>query len=109
MNNDHEWFVRYVHFLLKKHLRQVKKDFDTKSLLPPSLSSLDDYFYQRVSDLARETKSGFRCIFCEKVFSTRKGIYMHLIKKHLIDIEEFSINLLREVERMIKKTDMLGS
>jgi uncharacterized C2H2 Zn-finger protein len=107
MKNESSWFTKYIITLLKIHLKQTKSDFDTKPLLPPSLSFLDNYFRERVSGIAKEKQNGFECMFCGRVFATRKSIYLHLIKKHKEDIESYAQSLIKEIEDKVRRTGEL--
>lgn len=104
MNEEQPWISKYAITVLKIYLRQTKGDVDTRSLLPPSLSALDDYFRSRISEIVKPTERGYVCSFCGGCFNSRKSMYLHLIKKHGREVSNYALELIREVEDRVKKT-----
>lgn len=98
-----DWTVKYVTASLKKLLKQSRGEIDTKCLLPTSLAQLDGYFQRKVSMLVRVKEGGLECYFCGRLFKSRKGIYIHLTRKHAEELAEYAVRLLSEVEEAVKR------
>lgn len=89
--------------LLEHGLTRARGRREIVELLPPSLAPLLD----RILDLylgetAWEKRGGvWACRLCGKLFRGRRGLFMHLVRAHRVELEALLETILREeVERL---------
>lgn len=99
-----EWIKAYSSTVIKIRLRQTKGSPDPKELLPPSLRAFEEYLRERVTGVVRECHDDtYQCMFCKRKFASRKGIYLHLIRKHQIEMCSYLSDAVKEIESYVKK------
>lgn len=103
MGQAPEWIKAYSYAVLRRYLRQTRRDIDPRELLPPSVVVFDRYISERVLGVIRRLDDGeFACLICGRRFASRRGIYLHLVRKHREELEEYFGKIVREIESLIK-------
>ncbi len=100
-----EWKNLFIYTALKAKLNLGVSVKDAKNVLPPALASYSDFLIDEISFLTiKKHGIGLACGICGKRGFTRKGLFLHIKRKHQYQLQEFLEKKIQEIIKHVKKT-----
>ena len=100
-----QWKNRFIDTALRAKLNLGVSVKDAKNILPPALASYTDFLIDEISLLTiKQHGIGLACGICGKKGFTKKGLFLHLKRKHYSQIQDFLENRIQEIIKHVKKT-----
>lgn len=99
------WVRKYSKALLRLVLGQAKGPSEgVAELLPPSLKGFDKEFEKAIlSIFDRSLHPCCVCPFCNRPLKSKKGLYLHVLRRHYEDYMGYVADLVRAVEESVKR------